>query len=151
QLVTAVEKALQPAAVALWALTASSRSGLRATSVADADANSATDSRTTQLRWVASNPESNPPPSVGAALILRGHDPARAELLLPMNAVDVDRLPLTSPAFSVLRAAEMRLVLPLVSQGELEGLLALAPHPGARIYGEGDDLREALAALAAAV
>jgi serine phosphatase RsbU (regulator of sigma subunit)/anti-sigma regulatory factor (Ser/Thr protein kinase) len=81
-----------------------------------------------------------------ATLVLRSGDPAGAAFKRPANVVEVDHLPENSPIASVLRTAGMRLALPLVSQGNLEGVLALTARLGARPYS--DDVREMLVALA---
>src|SRR6266568_6598039 len=65
-------------------------------------------------------------------------------------AVDLDSLDLDSPARSVLRAAGMKLVVPLVSQSELIGLLSLGPRLSELDYSRDDRrLLENLAAQAA--
>jgi serine phosphatase RsbU (regulator of sigma subunit)/anti-sigma regulatory factor (Ser/Thr protein kinase) len=60
--------------------------------------------------------------------------------------VDVGTLDLDSPALDALRAAGIKLVVPLVAQGELIGLLNLGPRLSERDY-SGDD-RQLLATLA---
>ncbi|MFN2389438.1 MAG: SpoIIE family protein phosphatase [Actinomycetota bacterium] len=66
------------------------------------------------------------------------------------GAVDIETLEIDSPARDALVAAGMRLVVPLVSQGELIGLLNLGPRLSERDY-SGDDrkLLDNLAAHAA--
>jgi serine phosphatase RsbU (regulator of sigma subunit)/anti-sigma regulatory factor (Ser/Thr protein kinase) len=66
------------------------------------------------------------------------------------GAVDVDSLDLDSPAVAALREAGVKLVVPLVSQGELIGLLNLGPRLSEREYsGEDRKLLDNLAAQAA--
>lgn len=67
-----------------------------------------------------------------------------------VGAVDIEGLELESPALEALRAAGVRLVVPLVSQGELIGLLNLGPRLSEQEY-SGDDRRllDNLAAQAA--
>jgi serine phosphatase RsbU (regulator of sigma subunit)/anti-sigma regulatory factor (Ser/Thr protein kinase) len=67
-----------------------------------------------------------------------------------VGAVDIDALELESPALDDLRAAGVKLVVPLVTQGELIGLLNLGPRLSDQEY-SGDDRRllESLAAQAA--
>jgi serine phosphatase RsbU (regulator of sigma subunit)/anti-sigma regulatory factor (Ser/Thr protein kinase) len=60
--------------------------------------------------------------------------------------VDIGSLDLDSPALDSLRAAGIKLVVPLVTQGELIGLLNLGPRLSEREY-SGDD-RQLLATLA---
>jgi serine phosphatase RsbU (regulator of sigma subunit)/anti-sigma regulatory factor (Ser/Thr protein kinase) len=66
------------------------------------------------------------------------------------GAVDVESLELESPALEALRAAGVKLVVPLVSQGELIGVLNLGPRLSEQDY-SGDDrkLLDNLAAQAA--
>ncbi len=161
QLMTAVEKALRPGAVALWVrapapagVTGLRTSGMLAPTAPSPGAGSPPPSPdATQLRWYASasgfGSSSGSAPAGAATLTLADDDPACASLRRPATAVDIDRLPADSASAGALRAAGMRLALPLVSQGELEGVLALAPQPGARLYG--DDERELLATLAGEV
>jgi serine phosphatase RsbU (regulator of sigma subunit) len=73
-------------------------------------------------------------------------DPLRAFLLSQAGAVDISRLELASPALATLKAAGIVLVVPLVSSGELIGLLNLGPRLSERGY-SGDD-RRLLSALA---
>jgi serine phosphatase RsbU (regulator of sigma subunit) len=73
-------------------------------------------------------------------------DPLRAFLLSQAGAVDISRLELASPALAALKAAGIVLVVPLVSSGELIGLLNLGPRLSERGY-SGDD-RRLLSALA---
>ena len=66
------------------------------------------------------------------------------------GAVDIEALELESPALEALRASGVKLVVPLVTQGELIGLLNLGPRLSDQEY-SGDDRRllESLAAQAA--
>jgi serine phosphatase RsbU (regulator of sigma subunit)/anti-sigma regulatory factor (Ser/Thr protein kinase) len=66
------------------------------------------------------------------------------------GAVDIETLELESPALDAMRAAGVKLVVPLVTQGELIGLLNLGPRLSDQEY-SGDDRRllESLASQAA--
>ena len=77
---------------------------------------------------------------------LAAHDPLRAFLMSQAGAVDITRLELNSPALAMLKHAGVVLVVPLVSSGELIGLLNLGPRLSERGY-SGDD-RRLLGALA---
>src|SRR5579871_1772686 len=77
---------------------------------------------------------------------LAAHDPLRAFLMSQAGAVDITRLELNSPALAMLKGAGVVLVVPLVSSGELIGLLNLGPRLSERGY-SGDD-RRLLGALA---
>ena len=77
---------------------------------------------------------------------LAAHDPLQAVLLSQAGAVDITRMELKSPALAALKQAGVVLVVPLVSSGELIGLLSLGPRLSERGY-SGDD-RRLLGALA---
>ena len=55
-------------------------------------------------------------------------DPLFAYLQSAVGVVDIDRLDLDSPAVRELRDAGVRVVVPLVTQGELIGALYLGPR-----------------------
>ena len=78
------------------------------------------------------------------------NDPIIAYFQSASGAVDVDTLELESPAVAALKEAGVKLVVPLVAQGELIGLLNLGPRLSERDY-SGDDrkLLDNLAAQAA--
>ena len=78
------------------------------------------------------------------------NDPIIAYFQSASGAVDVDGLELDSPAVKALKDAGVKLVVPLVTQGELIGLLNLGPRLSERDY-SGDDrkLLDNLAAQAA--
>jgi serine phosphatase RsbU (regulator of sigma subunit)/anti-sigma regulatory factor (Ser/Thr protein kinase) len=78
------------------------------------------------------------------------NDPIIAFFQSAPGAVDIDGLELDSPALESLRANGVKLVVPLVTQGELIGLLNLGPRMSDQEY-SGDDRRllESLAAQAA--
>ncbi|MDP9364028.1 MAG: SpoIIE family protein phosphatase [Chloroflexota bacterium] len=66
------------------------------------------------------------------------NDPLIAHLQPAAGAVDVDDLDLDSPALRAMKAAGVELVVPLVSQGELIGLLNLGRRRSGQAY-SGDD------------
>jgi serine phosphatase RsbU (regulator of sigma subunit)/anti-sigma regulatory factor (Ser/Thr protein kinase) len=78
------------------------------------------------------------------------NDPIIAFFQSAPGAVDIEGLELESPALEQLRASGVKLVVPLVTQGELIGLLNLGPRLSDQEY-SGDDRRllESLAAQAA--
>jgi serine phosphatase RsbU (regulator of sigma subunit)/anti-sigma regulatory factor (Ser/Thr protein kinase) len=78
------------------------------------------------------------------------NDPIIAYCQSASGAVDVDTLELDSPAVAALKEAGVKLVVPLVAQGELIGLLNLGPRLSESDY-SGDDrkLLDNLAAQAA--
>ena len=77
-------------------------------------------------------------------------DPSIAYFQSATGAVDIQGLALESPALAALKEAGVKLVVPLVSQGELIGLLNLGPRLSDQEY-SGDDRRllDNLAAQAA--
>jgi serine phosphatase RsbU (regulator of sigma subunit)/anti-sigma regulatory factor (Ser/Thr protein kinase) len=78
------------------------------------------------------------------------NDPIVAYFQSAPGAVDLDGLELESPALDELRAAGVRLAVPLVSQGELVGLLNLGPRLSDQDYSTDDrKLLNSLAAQAA--
>ena len=78
------------------------------------------------------------------------HDPLLAYLQSATGAVDIETLDLDSPALVELKAAGVKLAVPLVSQGELIGVLHLGPRRSEQDYSSDDrKLLENLAAQAA--
>jgi serine phosphatase RsbU (regulator of sigma subunit)/anti-sigma regulatory factor (Ser/Thr protein kinase) len=71
-------------------------------------------------------------------LDIASNDPLLATAQQSKGVLDLDRLRLDSPALDVLRAAGVRLVVPLVSQGELIGLINLGQRRSEQEY-SGDD------------
>jgi serine phosphatase RsbU (regulator of sigma subunit)/anti-sigma regulatory factor (Ser/Thr protein kinase) len=79
-------------------------------------------------------------------LDLAPNDPLIAHLQSLAEAVDLDKIDLHEPALQTLKAAGIQLVVPLVSQGELIGLLGLGPRRSEQDYSADD--RALLTALA---
>ena len=78
------------------------------------------------------------------------NDPIVAYFQSAPGAVELDELELESPALDALREAGVTLVVPLVSQGELVGLLNLGPRLSDQDYSTDDSkLLDSLAAQAA--
>jgi serine phosphatase RsbU (regulator of sigma subunit)/anti-sigma regulatory factor (Ser/Thr protein kinase) len=93
---------------------------------------------------VAQVPPEQPPVDIAP------NDPLLAYLQSATGAVDIEALDLDSPALRELRAAGMKLAVPLVSQGELIGVLNLGPRLSAQDYSSDDrKLLDNLAAQAA--
>lgn len=94
----------------------------------------------------AQAPDAPAPPSVEIA----ANDPMLGYLQAASGPVDVDALELDSPALRELRAAGVKLAVPLVSQGELIGVLNLGPRLSEQEYSSDDRrLLDNLAAHAA--
>jgi serine phosphatase RsbU (regulator of sigma subunit)/anti-sigma regulatory factor (Ser/Thr protein kinase) len=86
-------------------------------------------------------------PAVEASPVeIAPNDPLVAYFQGATGPVDLDTLDLDSPAVADLRAAGARMVVPLVSQGELIGLLNLGPRRSEQEYSADD--RKLLADLA---
>ena len=78
------------------------------------------------------------------------NDPLLAYLQSASGAVDIEALELDSPALAELKAAGVKLAVPLVSQGELIGVLNLGPRLSEQEYSSDDrKLLDNLAAQAA--
>ncbi len=66
------------------------------------------------------------------------NDPVLAYLQSSTGAVDIDVLSLESPGVQALRESGMKLVVPLINQGELIGLLNLGPRLSEQDYSADD-------------
>jgi len=71
-------------------------------------------------------------------LAIAPDDPILAYLADASGVVEVEKVDLDSPALQAMRAAEVKLVVPLVSQGELIGLLNLGPRLSQQEYSADD-------------
>jgi serine phosphatase RsbU (regulator of sigma subunit)/anti-sigma regulatory factor (Ser/Thr protein kinase) len=98
------------------------------------------------------------PAAIGAAIAapeqapveIGPNDPLLAYFQSASEAVDIDALELDSPALRELKAAGVKLAVPLVSQGELIGVLNLGPRLSEQDYSSDDrKLLDKLAAQAA--
>src|SRR5437867_2472971 len=102
---------------------------------------------------VEETPAVEPQPAAATpapAVEISPNDPIVAYFQSAPGAVDLDGLELDSPALEELRAAGVRLAVPLVSQGELVGLLNLGPRLSDQDYSTDDrKLLNSLAAQAA--
>src|SRR5215211_4768971 len=96
-------------------------------------------------------PPASPDPVPGQAPVEIGpNDPLLAYFQSASEAVDIDALELDSPALRELKAAGVKLAVPLVSQGELIGVLNLGPRLSKQDYSSDDrKLLDKLAAQAA--
>src|SRR5215216_3255238 len=66
------------------------------------------------------------------------NDPILAYLASVSGVVEIEKLDLDSPALKEMKAADVKLVVPLVSQGELIGLLNLGPRLSQQEYSADD-------------
>src|SRR5919112_2091335 len=71
-------------------------------------------------------------------LAIAPNDPILAYLADASGVVEVEKLDLDSPALRAMKAAEVKLVVPLVSQGDLIGLLNLGPRLSQQEYSADD-------------
>lgn len=86
------------------------------------------------------------PRQAAPELDIAPNDPILAYLAGVSGVVEVEKLELDSPALKDMRAAGVKLLVPLVSQGELIGLLNLGPRLSQQEYSADD--RKLLADLA---
>ncbi|MDX1621978.1 MAG: GAF domain-containing protein, partial [Nitriliruptorales bacterium] len=94
--------------------------------------------------------EAELPQVEGPQVDIAPNDPALAYFQSNPEPVDIDTLKLESPGITALREAGVRLVVPLVTQGELIGLLNLGPRLSEQEYSADDrKLLENLAGQAA--
>src|SRR5438128_1541112 len=98
----------------------------------------------------AARPEPAPERTEVPPLDIAPNDPLLGYLQSSPGPVDVEKLQLDSPALEQMRSMGLRLVVPLVAQGELIGLLNLGPRLSEQEYSTDDrKLLENLAAQAA--
>src|SRR5215208_2277556 len=90
-------------------------------------------------------PEEIPEPVVdtplqeaGPELEIAPNDPIVAYFAGASGVVEIDKLDLDSPALGAMKAADIKVVVPLVSQGELIGLLNLGPRLSQQEYSADD-------------
>ena len=74
----------------------------------------------------------------GPELDIAPNDPILAYLASVSGVVEIEKLDLDSPALAAMKEAGVRLVVPLVSQGELIGLLNLGPRLSQQEYSADD-------------
>ncbi len=98
-------------------------------------------------RTVPSLVASLPRPAVAPAAEIAPDDPIITYLEANPGAVELDALDLDSPALRAMRTVGVKLVVPLVGQGELIGLLHLGPRLSGQGYSADD--RALLTSLAA--
>jgi serine phosphatase RsbU (regulator of sigma subunit) len=73
-----------------------------------------------------------------SSVVIASNDPLVAYLLGVAGAVSIEQLHLDSPALHALQEASVKLAVPLLSQGELVGLLQLGPHKSDQGYSSDD-------------
>jgi serine phosphatase RsbU (regulator of sigma subunit) len=76
--------------------------------------------------------------AAGPELEIAPNDPIVAYFASASGVVEIDKLDLDSPALRAMKAADIKVVVPLVSQGELIGLLNLGPRLSQQEYSADD-------------
>ncbi len=79
-----------------------------------------------------------PQQAAAPELEIEPNDPILAYLASVSGVVEIEKLDLDSPALRAMKAADVKLVVPLVSQGELIGLLNLGPRLSQQEYSADD-------------
>src|SRR5215216_3639879 len=74
----------------------------------------------------------------GPELEIAPNDPIVAYFASASGVVEIEKLDLDSPALRAMKAADIKVVVPLVSQGELIGLLNLGPRLSLQEYSADD-------------
>ena len=74
----------------------------------------------------------------GPAVEIAPNDPIVAYFASASGVVEIDKLDLDSPALRAMKEADIKVVVPLVSQGELIGLLNLGPRLSQQEYSADD-------------
>src|SRR6266481_2575803 len=91
------------------------------------------ESQMIQIREVDHFRQMMPPP-----MDIAPNDPIVAYFLSAPGTLEVDKLHLDSPALQAMKNAGVKLAIPLVSQGELVGLLNLGPRLSEQDYSTDD-------------
>ncbi|HEY7125572.1 MAG TPA: SpoIIE family protein phosphatase [Ktedonobacterales bacterium] len=91
--------------------------------------------------------ETSAPAALAPQVEIAPNDPLVAYFLSEPGVVEIEKLRLDSPAVRALRGAGVKLAIPLISQGELIGLLNLGPRLSEQDYSTYD--RKLLSDLAA--
>src|SRR5438874_4379913 len=89
-------------------------------------------------RTPAPAPEAAEPRPDAVTFDIAPSDPILHYFLQAGGPVEIDKLKLDSPGLEALRAAGVHLVVPLVSQGELIGILSLGPRLSEQEYSADD-------------
>ncbi|HEX6710023.1 MAG TPA: SpoIIE family protein phosphatase [Rubrobacter sp.] len=79
-----------------------------------------------------------PRQEAGPELEIAPNDPIVAYFASASGVVEIEKLDLDSPALKAMKEADIKMVVPLVSQGELIGLLSLGPRLSQQEYSADD-------------
>jgi hypothetical protein len=134
RLTEVVLESFTPAGVQLWvqALPDATPSTSVSASLPGARVESRSSAVAVRLRWLRDN--AAPQPASRAAMAILGSDTAYGSLLRPGSILEVERQPSSSVLMQELRADGIALVVPLVTRGELIGLLTLGPRSDSLRY-----------------
>ncbi len=91
-----------------------------------------------EVREAATLPGSDPRQATVSTVDIAPNDPIVAFCQGNPSILDVDSLHLDSPTLDALRSEGVKLVVPMVSQGELIGLLNLGPRLSGQDYSTDD-------------
>ena len=91
-----------------------------------------------QTKVIALPQENQPQQMVVPPLDIAPNDPIVGYFLSSPGPVEVDKLHLDSPALQAMKVAGVKLTIPLMSQGELVGLLNLGPRLSEQDYSADD-------------
>lgn len=148
-LLAVVQKIVQPISVSIWVSTSAQNDVERRPARAEWGRNSWQERREAAV-------EERPAPVEGLYktlpfdITIAVDDPLRAFALSHSGSIEVARLQLDSPVARIMQANEVELALPLISQGELIGMLTLGPRLDRQKYARADrSLLETLAAQVA--
>ena len=149
-LLTVVQKTMQPLGASIWV---------------SKSAQNETEGRSARAEWARNSWQGRRKAATGEqpAIIVEGFyktlpfditiaadDPLRAFALSHSGSIEVAQLQLDSPVLRIMQADEVKLALPLISQGELIGMLILGARQDGRKYARADrSLLETLAAQVA--
>ena len=131
-LLDVIQKTMQPQAVSIWtpkAVQQHAKSTQPSSRLDKSPEATQSDERTQELRAPACEKSSS---TERTEFSVANDDPLLINALNNPAALEIDRLQLDSPALHALHTQEVEIALPLVSQGELIGLLTL----GSRLNGE---------------
>src|SRR5215213_1673643 len=79
-----------------------------------------------------------PRAALAPAIDIAPNDPIIAYFLSVPGTVELEKLRLESPALAAMQAAGVKMVVPLVSQGELIGVISLGPRMSQQEYSSDD-------------
>ncbi len=137
-LIAVIQKTMQPQAVSVWtrkAVQQHAKSAQPSSRWDESPEQAQHDKRTQETQAPASE---KPGSTERTEFSVVRDDPLLAYALDYPAAMEIDRLQLDSPVLHALQTLEVEIALPLVSQGELIGLLTLGPRLNGEEYARED-------------